>query len=156
MGMSYKPGEQGMVERVHQEYQKILGMMVCDVFRSYKSEWSELLPVVEFVLYNTPGPHGFTPRDLDKRWSVALPLSKELAPFVVEDFEPVSDYAKSLFRSYREVRAKVIGWYAGTSETRAELANRFRKNTEFQREIVWSIAILGHHRLGGGLLGRSR
>ena len=34
--------------------------------------------IVEFVIYNIPGPHGMTPRDIDRRWSMALPLEKEL------------------------------------------------------------------------------
>ena len=36
-------------------------------------------------------------------------------------------YAKRLFTAYREVRVKVLGWYAAASQKRAELANRFRK-----------------------------
>ena len=62
-GTAWRPMEQGTVERVHQELQQIMGMLVVDVLRSYRSEWTELLPVVEFILYNTPGPHGYTPRD---------------------------------------------------------------------------------------------
>ena len=65
-----------MVERIHQEYQKILGMMLFDVFKCHRTEWSELLPVVEFTIYNTPAAHGFTPRDLDRRWSLALPFEQ--------------------------------------------------------------------------------
>ena len=122
-----------MVERIHQEYQKVLGMMLFDVFKCHRTEWSELLPVVEFTIYNTPAAHGFTPRDLDRRWSLALPLSKELRPFSVGDFEPVDKYAKELFETYREVKAKVTGWFAGTSETRAQLANRFRKNATYAK-----------------------
>ena len=54
------------MERVHQEMQKILGIRVLDVVRTARSYWSELLVVVEFVLYTTPGSHGFTPRDIDR------------------------------------------------------------------------------------------
>ena len=122
-----------MVERIHQEYQKVLGMMLFDVFKCHRTEWSELLPVVEFTIYNTPAAHGFTPRDLDRRWSLALPLSKELQPFSVGEFEPVDQIAKELFEKYREVKAKVTGWFAGTSETRAQLANRFRKNATYAK-----------------------
>ena len=42
--------EQGIVERCHQELQKVLGMLVVEVCKSYASEWTELLPVVEFLL----------------------------------------------------------------------------------------------------------
>jgi len=127
--MSWRPMEQGIVERCHQELQKILGMLLTDVLRSYPSEWTELVPVVEFLVYNTPGPHGFSPRDIDRRWSCAVPLEKELQAFQVLDFEPVSDHAKNIFRTYPDVRAKVLGWYAASSGKRADLANRFRKNT---------------------------
>jgi len=126
-GTAWRPMEQGIVERCHQELQKLLGMLVLDVTKSFKSEWTELLPVVEFLIYNTPGPHGYTPRDLDRRWSAALPIAKELQPFQVLDFEPVSEYAKDLFAQYRTLKAKVVGWYAETSEKRATLANRFRR-----------------------------
>jgi hypothetical protein len=114
-GTAWRPMEQGIVERSHQELQKILGMLLVDVLKSYQSEWTELLPVVEFLVYNTPGPHGFTPRDIDRRWSCAIPLEKELQPFQVLDFEPVTEHAKNLFKTYREIRAKVLGWYAATS-----------------------------------------
>ena len=73
-----------MVERVHQELQNILDMLIADVLRAYKHEWTELLPVVEFSLYNTPGPHGYTPRDIDRRWSLATPLERELHPFEIK------------------------------------------------------------------------
>ena len=73
MGTAWRPMEQGIVERAHQELQKILGMLVTDVLQSYKSEWSDLLVIVEFLVYTTPGPHGYTPRDLDRRWSLAVP-----------------------------------------------------------------------------------
>ena len=46
-----------MVERIHQEYQKVLGMMLFDVFKCHRTEWSELLPVIEFTIYNTPAAH---------------------------------------------------------------------------------------------------
>ena len=80
-GTQWRPVEQAAVERCHQELQKLLGLLMQDVLKAFPTEWSELLPVVEFLIYNTPGPHGMTPRDLDRRWSAAHPLEKELAPF---------------------------------------------------------------------------
>ena len=126
-GMAWRPMEQGIVERSHQELQKILGMLVTDVIRSYSTEWTELLVVVEFLVYTTPGAHGYAPRDLDRRWSLAMPLEKELQPLELNEFEPVSGYAKEAFKAYGELRAKVTGWHAATSDKRAELANRWRK-----------------------------
>eukprot|EP00969_Alexandrium_andersonii_P143517 6345544-Alexandrium_andersonii.AAC.1 len=54
-------------------------MLVSDVLRAYPDEWTELAPSVEFMIYTTPGPQGYAPRDLDRRWSLALPLAKDLA-----------------------------------------------------------------------------
>ena len=81
--------EQGKVERVHQEVQKLLGMLLKDIFRCDPSEWGELLVVVEFLLYNTPGEHGYTPRDIDRQWSTSVPLLKDLQGFRVLDFETI-------------------------------------------------------------------
>ena len=83
-----------------------------DVIQGVRSYWSELLVVVEFVVYTTPGPHGFAPRDIDRRWSIASPLERELAPFEVLDWEPMTEYVQRLFREYQEIRNKVINHYA--------------------------------------------
>ena len=131
-GTPWRPMEQGKVERVHQETQKILGLMVQDVMRCDPSEWSECLCVVEFVLYNTPGPHGYTPRDIDRQWSLAVPLSKDLQAFEFLEFEPVEEYTKVLFRAYKHIRAVVVGRMAESSAKRAQLANRYRKAKSFQ------------------------
>ena len=116
MGTQWRPMEQGMVKRIHQEMQKILSLLLQDVVKCHPEEWSELLPRVEFVIYNTPGPHGMTPRDIDRRWSMALPLEKELQPFQVLEFEPITEYAGNVFRAYREIKAKVLKHYAKSSE----------------------------------------
>jgi len=131
-GTPWRPVEQGAVERVHQVAQQMLGVLVHDVLQMSPEHWTEALPVLEFVIYNTPGPHGYTPRDIDRRWSLATPLEKELQPFQVLDFEPISEYAKKLFYEYRKIRHKVISGYGEMSEKRAELANRFRKTRELQ------------------------
>ena len=78
------------MERTHQEMQKSLETLLLDVIKAVKSYWSELLVVVEFIIYTTPGPHGFAPRDIDRRWSVASPLERELAPFQVMDWGPMT------------------------------------------------------------------
>ena len=114
--MPWRPVEQGTVERLHQITQQVMGMLVLEVLKANPADWSAMFPVIEFVVYNTPGPHGYTPRDLDRRWSLATPLEKELQPFQVMDFEPVTDWAKEVFKKYREIRERVIQWYAQTSE----------------------------------------
>ena len=80
-GTPWRPMEQGLVESRHQETQKVMGMLVKDIMQCFPNETGELLHVVEFIVYNTPGPHGYTPRDIDRRWSMATPLNKELQPF---------------------------------------------------------------------------
>ena len=105
--------------------------MIQEICRSFPDEWTELLPVVEFTIYNTPGPHGFSPRDLDRRWSLGTSLEKDLQPFQVLDFEPISEWASELFQQYKKVRELVINHMANSSADRAKLANRFRKVKEF-------------------------
>jgi len=100
--------EQGLVEGIHKETQKIFGMLVKDIFQCLPHETGELFPVVEFIVYNTPGPHGYTPRDIDRRWSLATPLERELQPFQVSEFEPLSEYVAGMFHNYREIRARVM------------------------------------------------
>jgi len=129
-GSPWRPVEQGLVEGKHKETQKIYGMLVKDIMQCFPSETYELRYIVEFIVYNTPGPHGYTPRDIDRRWSLATPLSRELQPFQVCEFEPLSEYAANLFRNYRDIRVRVLGWLKDASSKRAELANRFRTSKQ--------------------------
>ena len=107
-------------------------LLVKDVMKAYPGEWTELLVVVEFLIYTTPGPHHLSPRDIDRSWSLAIPLEKDLMPFQVLDFEPISEYAKSLFKRYRELRALVLEKQAAASQKRADLANRFRRSRRLE------------------------
>ena len=111
-----RPVEMGNNERMHQENQKIRGLLVHDICKAHPYEWGELLYVVEFIIDTTPGPNGLAPRDIERAWSLAMPLEKELQAFEVLSFEPMTDYARNLFRQYREVRAKVLEWRAVASE----------------------------------------
>ena len=131
-GTPWRPMEQGLVEGKHKETQNVMGMLVKDIMQCFPNEIGELQYVVEFVVYNTPGPHGYTPRDIDRRWSLATPLERELQPFQVNEFEPLSDYVNKLFQNYREIRVRVLGWLKQASEKRAELANRFRQSKTIQ------------------------
>ncbi|CAE7034866.1 pol, partial [Symbiodinium sp. CCMP2456] len=124
-----RPVEMGACERLHQESQKLLGVLLHDlhdVCGVYPHEWSELLPVVEFLLATTPTQAGIAPRDLERAWSMAIPLERDLEPFTVLEWEPISEYAARLFRRYRELRAKVLDHRAEESAKRASLVNRFR------------------------------
>ena len=82
-GTPWRPMEQGLVEGKHRETLRIYGMLVKDIMQCFANETGELHHVVEFIVYNTPGPHGYTPRDIDRRWSLAAHLEKELPPFHV-------------------------------------------------------------------------
>eukprot|EP00969_Alexandrium_andersonii_P216902 9580680-Alexandrium_andersonii.AAC.1 len=73
--------------------------------------------------YTTPGSHGYTPRDLDWRRSLVLPLAKDLAGWGAPPDQTISESAQAAFQAYRALHAKVTGWYAATSDRRAELAN---------------------------------
>ena len=126
-GAPFRHVEQAPVERIHQEKQKLLGILVTDVLKCNPEEWSDLLPVVEFVIYTTPGPYGYTPRDIDRSWSSALKLEKDLQPFQVCDFEPVTEYARKLFSGYRDIRENIIQQKMKESQARADTTNRFRK-----------------------------
>eukprot|EP00973_Karenia_brevis_P037077 5111966-Karenia_brevis.AAC.1 len=81
-----------------------MGILVRDVCQCFPNETGELLRVVEFVIYNTPGPHGYTPRDIDRRWSLATPLEKELQHFTVPLMEPVQPFLRNLLQPYRDIR----------------------------------------------------
>ena len=88
----------------------------------------ELLHLVKFIIYNTPGSHGYTPRDIDRRWSLSTALECELQPFQVQEFEPLEDYVRELFQNYRLIQTKVLTHLQSKSLERAELANRFRQS----------------------------
>ena len=93
-GTPWRPVEQAGVERIHQEMQTYLGILLLDVLGAVRSYWGELLVVIGFVIQNTPGPHGFTPRDLDRKWSIGNPLQKDLEVFEVLEYEPLTDYVQ--------------------------------------------------------------
>ena len=113
------------------------------------NETGELQYVVEFIVYNTPGPHGYTPRDIDRRWSLSTPLERELQPFQVNEFEPISEYVAKLFQNYREIRVRVLGWMQEKSRKRAELANRFRTSKMIQPGMQVVLRDPRHRKAGG-------
>ena len=139
VGFPWRPTDQAGVERVHQEMQKILGIIILDVLKAVPSFWSEALVVVEFVIYNTPGPHGYTPRDIDRRWSLGAPLEHDLEPFEVMDFEPLSDHVRSIFAQYKQIRNIVLEHYRKSSSKRAALANRFRRDRTIVKGMKLSL-----------------
>ena len=128
--MALRPCEMGSNERMHQEVQKVLGALVREV--GSLENWSDWLVVAEYVLDNTPGPHGYTPRDLERSWSLSLPLEKDVLRHTLE-FEPVSEWAQRQFSGFREIAALVSKHWDKASEARAKLANRFRRQGSVEK-----------------------
>ena len=92
-----------------------------------------------------------TPRDIDRRWSLSTPLERELQPFQIQEFEPVEEYAKKLFQTYRELKVKVLTHLKSKSLERAELTNRFRRSKSFQVGDRVIVRDPRHKRAGGEL-----
>ena len=116
-----------------------MGILVKDVMKCFPYESGELLRVVEYIVYNTPGAHGYTPRDIDRRWSLASPLERALQPFTVSEMEPISDYVSKLYSNYRDIWVKVTSHMKDAAQKRADLANRYRKGkdiSEGQRVLL--------------------
>ena len=131
--MAMRPCEMGSNERMHQEVQKVLHVIIKEVVHGDTDEWSELLPLVEYILDNSPGPHGYTPRDLERSWSLGLDLEKDLIKESLQ-FEPITEWARKQFGQFRELSRKVAHHWEKASAARAKLANRYRRNVEFNRE----------------------
>ena len=136
--MAMRPCEMGSNERMHQEVQKILHVIIREVVHGDSDEWSELLPLVEFLLDNSPGPHGFTPRDLERSWSLGLDLEKDLIRESLQ-FEPVSEWGRKQFAQFASLSRKVAGHWEKASAARAKLANRYRRTLELKvgDRVVW-------------------
>ena len=136
--MSLRPCEMGSNERMHQEVQKTLHVLIKEVARGETDEWSELLPLVEYILDNTPGAHGYTPRDLERSWSLGLDLEKDLVRESLR-FEPVTEWAQKQFSQFASLAAKVRTHWEKASAARAKLANRYRRSVEFKigDRVVW-------------------
>ena len=130
-----RPCELGANERVHQEVQKVLGAVVRQVGSTVGDTWSDWLVVAEYVIDNTPGPHGYTPRDLERSWSLALPLERDVLRAALE-FEPVSDWARGQFQQFAELSAAVKAHWDKSSAARAKLANRHRLKPGDR--VVWN------------------
>ena len=117
--------------------------------KCFPYESGELLRVVEFIVYNTPGAHGFTPRDIDRRWSLANPLERALQPFVVQEMEPVSEYVGKLFSNYRDMWYKVVKHIKDAAQKRVDLANRWRRPKELGPGMKVLIRDPRHRQAGG-------
>ena len=140
LGHAFRPTSQAPVERAHQETQRLLGITVHGVFKAFPGEWGELLPVVEFLLYNTPQRNtGLTLRDLDKAWSLSTSLERELMPFTTAPDEPISDMAQRLFGDFRKLQRLVKDMVGKEAKRAQELANRHRPDKLIQSgdRVLW-------------------
>eukprot|EP00974_Lingulodinium_polyedra_P010504 1010081-Lingulodinium_polyedra.AAC.1 len=70
-----------------------MGLLLHSVFRCAPGQWAELLPLVEFAIWNSPGRTGLAPRDLCMAWSLGSPLERELMPLQPAAREAASDVA---------------------------------------------------------------
>ena len=131
-GVAWRPVEQGLVENEHKEVQKLFGMLVRDIMKCFPDEVGELIPCVEYMIYNTPGPHGYTPRDIDRRWSMGTPLERELHGQVVSESEPMSERARIIFKAYEQVRQRVLQVKRQSAMRRADLSNRTRHGKKIE------------------------
>ena len=90
-----------------------------------------MVVVAEYIIDNTPGPHGYTPRDLERSWSLSLPLEKDVLRAALQ-FEPVSDWARSQFQQFQELSSAVRAHWDKSSKARARLANRHRRAVDLK------------------------
>ena len=136
--MSMRPCETGSNERMHQEVQKTLHIIIKEVVRGETDEWSELLPLLEYILDNSPGAHGYTPRDLERSWSLSLDLEKDLIRESLQ-FEPVSEWARKQFETFAKLSTKIKKHWENASSARAKLANRYRRSLDLHigDRVVW-------------------
>ena len=134
-----RPCELGANERVHQEVQKVLGAVVRQVGSTVGDTWSDWLVVAEYVIDNTPGPHRYTPRDLERSWSLALPLARDVLRDALE-FEPITEWARGQFKQFAELSAAVKAHWDRSSAARAKLANRHRRTVDLKPgdRVVWN------------------
>ena len=107
------------------------------MWRGGTNHWGDLLAVVEYCIDTTPGPHGYTPRDLDRAWSWVC-LWKRILKSTLE-FEPVSDWARKIFGQYKAVSKVVKDHLASASEARVRLTNRYHREVDLKigDRVVW-------------------
>ena len=115
------------MERIHQEAARERGLLLLEVFRCFGTEWASVLPALEFLLYTTPrADTGLCPRDLDRRWSLATPLEREMLLFSVPEKTAISEVARAEFAGFRALRRLLVERLGAQHRRAAELQNRHR------------------------------
>ena len=136
---AHRPMAVGMGETVHRSMNAL-------VHRTCSSEWSRVLPLVHYVMMNTPIlESGLVPRDLDRAWSLSDHVERELVPFPAPGKLPVDEWAKEVFRNFKLVEGSLSKYLSMTEERRAELyvaelirvpAQVFDDSTDFERRSL--------------------
>ena len=76
---------------------------------------------------------------------------KSCKPFVVNQLVPMSEYVRTLFRNYREIRVRVLGHLKDSSANRANLTKKFRRSKSIKGGMKLSYETLASARLEGEL-----
>ncbi|MAB81808.1 MAG: hypothetical protein CMJ24_00005, partial [Phycisphaerae bacterium] len=152
LGGAWRPWEQGAVEREHQEESRQLGIFLDEVFRCSPGEWAGLLPLCEFVRMTSPTAAGICPRDLDRGWSAASPLERDLIALDVSPAEAASDTVRRQFENFSRVREVFLKDRARIAKRRVELANRTRsaRLPEVGEKVMFKDPTLSKARSGHG------
>ncbi|CAE7414821.1 pol, partial [Symbiodinium microadriaticum] len=96
-----------------------------DVHKACASEWARVLPLVHYIMMNTPIlESGLVPRDLDREWSLRDHVERELVPFRAPGQLPVDEWAKAVFRNFKTIESTLSRYLSMTEERRAELYDR--------------------------------
>ena len=79
---AHRPMAVGMGETIHRSMNSLIASLLQDVHKAWASEWARVLPLVHYIMMNTPIlESGFVPRDLDRAWSLRDHVERELVPF---------------------------------------------------------------------------
>ena len=112
-------------KRVHRSMNSLIALLLQDVHQACASEWARVLPLVHYIMMNTPIlESGLVPRDLDNAWSLRDHVERELVPFRAPGQLPVDEWAKAVFRNFKTIESTLSRYLAMTEERRAELYDR--------------------------------
>ena len=136
---AHRPMAVGMGETVHRSMNSLIALLLQDVHKACASEWARVLPLVHYIMMNTPIlESGLVPRDLDKVWSLRDHVERELVPFRAPGQLPVDEWAKAVFRNFKTIESTLSRYLAMTEERRAELYDRGHLKRDWTiGEQVW-------------------
>ncbi|CAE7883936.1 unnamed protein product [Symbiodinium microadriaticum] len=122
---AHRPMAVGMGETVHHSMNSLIALLLQDVHKACALEWARVLPLVHYIMMNTPIlESGLVPRDLDRALSLRDHVERELVPFRAPGQLPVDEWAKAVFRNFKTIESTLSRYLAMTEERRAELYDR--------------------------------